>query len=88
MSIEIKKPADWSPGSGPTTSPIVIDLGKKSRKRVRQLRKGKPGKLTDQVKGAIAHLQSEGVVGAGAQPVIIIVRNRRKRRKLGMFGMR
>lgn len=57
-------------------SPVIIDLGKKSKKQVKQLRKGKPGKLLDQVREAVETLRAEGAIEANAQPVVIVVRER------------
>jgi hypothetical protein len=65
--------------------PIVIDLGKKSRKRVRKLRKGKPGALMDKVTDVMAQMKEAGAITAAAQPVVIIVRERR-RNKMGKMG--
>ena len=63
-------------------SPVVIDLGKKRRKSVQRLRKGKPGKLMDKVVETIEHLRGEGVVSAGAQVVVVVIRERRSSRGL------
>lgn len=60
-------------------SPVVIDLGKKSRKRVKSLRKGKPGRLLDEVHSALEALKEEGTVGAHAQAVIVVVRERSRK---------
>ena len=66
------------PKSG-TEAPIVIDLGKHRRKAVRALRAGQ-GKLMDDVSSCIAELQNSGALSASAQPVIVIVRQRPRRR--------
>ncbi|MEZ4453144.1 MAG: hypothetical protein R3B09_27025 [Nannocystaceae bacterium] len=63
---------------------LVIDIGKKQkRKRVRQLRKG-TGKLADKIRDMIDDLREDGTLGANAQPVVIVVRQKPKSR--GMFG--
>ncbi len=67
------------PSSGDAAAPLVVDLGKKRRKVVRQLLNGE-GKLVDEVNGAIAELKAAGTIGASAQPIIVVVRPRRKRR--------
>ena len=54
------------------TSTVVLDLGKQKPKRVKKLRKGK-GRLMDDVHAAIEELQEAGVIGADAQPVVVIV---------------
>ena len=61
-------------------SPIVIDLGKHSRKRVKNLRKG-TGRLADEVNGCLAELRMAGTVSPNAQTVVVIVRQRRSRNK-------
>jgi hypothetical protein len=61
--------------------PIVIDFGKHSRKNVKKICKGKSGKLMDKVHDAVAQLREEGVMAVSAQPVIIVVRQRRRSRR-------
>ena len=51
----------------------VIDLGEHSRRRVRRLRRGE-GRLMEKVEDAVAALQENGVLSAGAQTVVIVVR--------------
>jgi hypothetical protein len=58
-------------------APIVLDLGKKSRKQVRRLRKGR-GKLMDRIADVIQDLKADGSITTSAQPVIIVVRQRAK----------
>lgn len=64
-----------------TKEAIVLDLGKKDRKQVRKLARGKPGRLMNRVEEAIQHLRETGAIEAGTQPVIIVVRQRPKRRR-------
>jgi len=56
---------------------VIVDLGKQKRKNVRRLRKGQ-GKLFDRVKETISRLQSEGVIRANSQPLVLVVRERFK----------
>ena len=63
--------------------PVVIDLGKHRRKLIKLLRRGE-GPLMDDVKSCVDELRSAGTIGATAQPVIIIVRPK-SRKRLGMF---
>lgn len=60
------------------TSPIVLDLGKQRRKRIKELRRGE-GKLMDEVAASIAELRTAGALAADAQPVVVIVREKRRR---------
>jgi hypothetical protein len=71
-------------------NPIIIDMGKKKRKDIRKLRKGKGGKLMDRVAEALDHLKESGQLSATAQPVIIVVKERtrsRGGRAAKMFGL-
>lgn len=52
-------------------SAIVIDLGKKKRKQVNQLRKGK-GRLMRKVQRIIEELQAYGDLPDASRPIIII----------------
>ena len=65
-------------------APIVVDLGRKSRKKVKQLREGN-GKLMDDVKGVLEELRASGTVKSDAQPVVIVVRERPRRNGLDML---
>lgn len=69
-----------------TPPPIVIDLGSKKRKQVKQLREGR-GKLMDQVNSALQELKTSGTIDQDSQPVVVIVSPRPKRPvwPLGMF---
>jgi hypothetical protein len=60
-------------------SPVIVDLGKKRRKLVKKLRRGS-GRLMDDVQNTLEELRSAGSVSANAQPVIVIVRERRRSR--------
>jgi hypothetical protein len=64
-------------------APIVLDMGKKSRKLIRRLRKGR-GKLMDRVNGVIQDLKTDGSINASAQPIIIVIRQRAKRSVFGL----
>jgi len=59
-------------------SPIILDIGRKNRKQVKQLRQGK-GKLLQEVNNCIEELKTSGNITASAQPVIVIVRERPRR---------
>jgi hypothetical protein len=55
-----------------------VDLGKHPRKAIKRLREGR-GKLLDEVASCIEELRTAGTMDAGAQPVVIIVRQRRRK---------
>jgi hypothetical protein len=71
------------PAGAPAASPppVIIDLGEKSRKNVKRLKRGE-GRLLAQVQQAIQELQAAGRVAANAQPVIVVV----EREPKGIFG--
>jgi hypothetical protein len=59
-------------------APVIIDLGKHRRKRIKGLRKGK-GRLIDEVSGCLEELRAAGTISSNAQPVIVVVRQKRRR---------
>jgi hypothetical protein len=68
--------SDAKPAAGP--SPVVADLGRRRRKEIKDLRKGK-GALLDDARKLIEQLQADRAIAGGAQPVIVIVKERRRR---------
>jgi len=67
---------------GAPSSFVVVDLGKKQkRKSIKQLRKG-TGKLTGQINELLEEMREQGTLAPGAQPVVIVVREKRKRDNL------
>ena len=54
---------------------VVVDLGIKKAKLLKQLRRGK-GKLINDVKLCINELAASGVVSGAVQPVVVVVRER------------
>jgi hypothetical protein len=66
-----------SPKTSDTSAPIVVDMGKKRGKQIKQLREGR-GKLMDEVNGLLDELKAAGSMSPTAQPVIIVVRQKKK----------
>lgn len=64
-------------------APVVVDLGKHKRKQVKRLKKGKAGKLMDEVQECLQELKTSEVTSDPVQPVIIVVREKKKRRRWG-----
>lgn len=64
-----------------STAPLIVDLGKHGRKDIKRLREGR-GKLITEVTGCIDELKAAGKIAAQAQPVVIIVRQRRRKNAL------
>lgn len=60
--------------------PIVVDIGKRRRGQVRSLRKGS-GKLMTQVNDLLGEMKDNGAISGSAQPVIVVVQQKTRRRK-------
>ena len=73
------------PSANGKQSPIVLDLGKQKRKAIKRLRKGE-GKILDNVMETIDELRTAGTLSNSAQPVIVIVREKRKASILPLLG--
>jgi len=77
--------ASAEPISKSATGPILVDLGKKSRKKVKRLRRDGEGSLMDKVNTVISELRANGTLKGEAQPVVIVVRERRKKKSTGFL---
>ena len=51
---------------------VIVDLGSRSAKQVKMLRKGK-GKLVREVEDCVAELKAAGAINTAAQPVVVVV---------------
>jgi hypothetical protein len=69
-----------------TESPVILDLGKKKRKQIQELCRGE-GELIGEMQGCIDELRSSGVISASAQPVVLIVREKRRRKRVFWPGL-
>jgi hypothetical protein len=69
----------------PSDAPVLIQLGRQRRKRVRELLRGE-GKLFDEVTASIEELKANGTLPATAHPVIVVVRERPRKTVRGLFG--
>lgn len=58
-----------------TQPPVIVDLGKQSRKRIKRLRDGR-GKLMRNIEEVIGRLRLDGTVKDGAQVVVVVVTKR------------
>jgi hypothetical protein len=58
--------------------PLILDLGKRKRKQVTELRRGE-GQLMADVLETLDQLRTAGTLGLNAQPVIVVVREKAKR---------
>jgi hypothetical protein len=69
----------------PLAQPIVIDLGKQSKKRIKRLKKSQ-GKLMDEVLDAVGQIHQGLGADAGDKtivPVILIYRQKQRRSPFG-----
>lgn len=66
---------------------IIVDLGKRTRKQVRKLRKGKPGRLMNRLEETMEHLRESGALAANVQPIVVIVKERTRRGGKGIAKM-
>ena len=64
--------------------PVIIDLGRHKRKRVRRLRRGR-GRLMGRVLDAVEDLGEDGAIDPNANTVIVIVRQKRTKGKNWFF---
>ncbi len=64
--------------------PIIIDLGRHKRRRVRRLRRGR-GRLMGRVLDAVEDLGEDGAIDPNANTVIVIVRQKRRKGKNWFF---
>ncbi|MDC0747924.1 DUF6200 domain-containing protein [Polyangium mundeleinium] len=81
------KSATPTAAAAATQEPIIIDLGKKKRKDVRKLRRGKPGRLMDRILQVLDDGRAAQAIPAGAQAVVIVVREKKRTKAGKMFGL-
>jgi hypothetical protein len=67
----------------PSYTPVIVDLGRQSRKEIRRLKNHQPGKLMDEINNAVSGVIRE--FGPAAKdkeivPVVILYRQKRRRR--------
>jgi len=67
-------------------APIILDLGRRRRKQVKRLTRG-TGKLMAEVTECIEELKTTGKLSGSVQPVIVVVKERPKMRKMLFPGM-
>jgi hypothetical protein len=63
------------------TRPVVVDLGRKKRKQIKKLRKG-TGPLMDDLQELLEKLRSGGLLAQGATPVVMVVKQKPRRRSM------
>lgn len=63
------------------TGPMIVDLGKQPRRRVKRLLRGE-GKLMAEVRDCIAELRRTGKISTSAEPIIVVVRQKEPKSRL------
>jgi hypothetical protein len=58
---------------------VLLDLGKKRRKQIKRLRKGR-GRLMQQVDETVAQLKEEEAIDPNSQVVVVVVKEKKKSR--------
>lgn len=69
---------------GKAASMVVLDFGKKKRRDIRRLRKGR-GRLMDRLNETLDGLKEDGTIAASGQPIVVIVRQRARRKGFRLF---
>ena len=57
-------------------APVILDLGQRSKKLVKRLRRGE-GKLMARIGIVVEELKKNGTIAPTAQPVVLVVREKR-----------
>ncbi|MBV9507114.1 MAG: hypothetical protein JO323_19140 [Acidobacteriia bacterium] len=73
------------PGAQEPPAPIIIDFGRRSRKSVKRLRRGIDGSLMRELNNTVQQMREEGSVSALSQTVVVVVRERSRRRRFGLL---
>ncbi|MDC3955563.1 DUF6200 domain-containing protein [Polyangium jinanense] len=81
------KPAASAGSTASAAEPIVIDMGKKKRKLVKKLRRGKPNRLMDRIQEVLQEARDAKAIPAGAQPVVIVIREKKNTKYGKMWGL-
>jgi hypothetical protein len=73
-------------GDSAAQGPLIVDLGKRKRSEIKKLCKGE-GDLVGEVSDCIEELKASGAVSSTAQPVVVIIREKRKPRSILWPGL-
>jgi hypothetical protein len=65
---------------------IVVDLGKQSRKKIKQFRRKMKGKLAGAIQETLHGLKTAGKLAENAQPVVFVVREKKSGMRNPFFG--
>ena len=62
-------------------SPVIVDLGRWKRSAIKELCRGE-GELVGEVQGCIEEFRRSGVISGSVQPIVVIIREKRKSKPL------
>ncbi|MFZ1086036.1 MAG: hypothetical protein WAN35_13810 [Terracidiphilus sp.] len=85
MTTEVQTATKQASSTTAKGDPVIIDLGKQKRKKIRQLRKGR-GPLFAKVSDTQVGLRAKGVTDDNSGPTIVLVKEKKRRRKFGFGG--
>ncbi len=69
---------------GDQNPPIIVDFGRKSSKKIKQLKRGE-GCLSYDISATLDQLRADGEIGDDVQVVIAVVEKKPKEPKMGPF---
>jgi hypothetical protein len=69
-------------GAAPQGAITIVDLGRRSKKQIKRLRKGQ-GRLLDRVEQTVDQLKADNEIDAKSEVVVVVVKQKDKRK--GVF---
>ncbi len=63
---------------------VVLDFGKKKGRDIKRLRKGR-GRLLARLNETLDGLREDGTIDAASQPIVVVVRQRPRRKGFRLF---
>ena len=87
VAIARRQALDPAPRDSNVTAPVVVDLGKTRRSRIKDLKRGR-GRLMEEVDEVVDDVRNEmGAAAEGKHFIpIVIVYKRKQRKGRGLFG--
>jgi hypothetical protein len=70
----------------PDRAPLIVDMGKKRKKQIKQLREGR-GKLLTAVNDVLEELRTAGTISASAQAVVIVVQQKTRKSRSPLWPL-
>lgn len=60
----------------PSDDLVIVDAGKYRRKQIKRFRKGRGGRVMNEVTTAIQDLRAAGTISANAETVVVVLREK------------